>query len=147
MRGPLDLKIGYRHQPPIVKDWPKGRPIVVRLEQPDERTNLTIIRLGFSGTSNPSADSRWDTAGKWYNINQYRLRKTNILTCYIKGRITDKMEHPIPVGQYEGTCEWGESWCLFILQAVTMVLKQEEPRIVLPDGSLPGKGKTRIALP
>ena len=138
MGGPLDLKIGYRSQPSIVRDWPKKRAIRIQLIQPDERTNLTIIELLFDYYPHP------DT--KRYNINQYRIKKTNSLTCYLKARITRSVDHPIPVGRYEGTCEYTDSLCMFTFQAMTMKVKPEEPLIVLPDGLLP-ENKTRIVLP
>jgi len=74
----------------------------------------------------------------------------SILKFYIKTRITNKMEHPIPRGRWKGICEYTDRWCLFTFQAMTMRVKPKpEPRIVLPDGSLPTEknAKTRIVLP
>jgi hypothetical protein len=139
MGGPLDLKIGYRHQPSFTRSLPSGVSLYVNLDQPDERTNLTIIRLSV-GLLPPKGK-------KWYRINQYRIKKTNSLTCYLKSRITRSMDHPIPAGRYEGTCEWTDNWCLFTFQAMTMKVQQEEPKIIVPDSLLP-KNKTRtLVLP
>lgn len=129
--GPLDLKISWRNQPPVIRAWPKKRPADIHLEQPDERTNLTVMKLSFGADLYPS-----------HRINQYRLRRDDTLTCYIKGRITNQMEHPIPRGRWEGTCEYTDKWCLFTFQALTLQVKQPEPLIVLPDGSLPETGKS-----
>lgn len=140
LTGPLDVKISYRHQPPIVQDWPKDMPVWVQLEQPDERTNLTILKLVFNRLDNTRAGTR---------INQCRIQKDNSLKFYIKARITNKMEHPIPRGRWQGVCDYEDSWCLFTFQAMTMRVKPKEQRIVLPDGSLPTEKniKTRIVLP
>lgn len=145
--GPLDLKIGLRSQPPTVQCWTKGRAIRIRLEQPDERTNLTIMRIAFD-LKDPRRDGveKFMETQKWYNINQYRIRKTGSLTCYLKARITWSVDHPIPTGRYEGTCEWTDTWCLFTFQAMTMKVQPEESRIIVPDSLLP-ENKTKLVIP
>ena len=139
LTGPLDIKISYKNQPPIVRDWPKKRSIKVQLAQPDDRTNLTIIQLAFMYT--------WRADRDWHNINQYRIKKSNSLTCYLKTRITKTMQHPIPRGRWEGTCVYDYRQCTFTFQAMTMqVQTTDEPKIILPDGSLPAS-KRRIIIP
>jgi hypothetical protein len=136
LTGPLDVKISYKNQPPIVRTWAKMKSAWIYLEQPDERTNLTIIRLSFGHNPDPG-----------YRINQCRVGKDDTLKLYIKARITNKMEHPIPRGRWQGTCQYTDEWCVFTFQAMTMKVKPKyEPKIVLPDGSLPVK-KTRIVIP
>ncbi len=136
--GPVDVKIGIRSQPPIVRDWPKKEPVWIRLDQPDERTNLTILKLSFC----PGREIE----GDWYRINQLRLKKDNRLKFYVKSRITNRMEHPTPRGRWEGTCEYTDTWCLFTFQAITMKVQATQPRVILPDGSLP-TDRTRFIVP
>ncbi|KKK49313.1 hypothetical protein LCGC14_3136320 [marine sediment metagenome] len=145
--GPLDLKIGLRSQPPTVQCWTKGRAIRIRLEQPDDRTNLTIIQLAFD-LKDPRRDGveKFMETQKWYNINQYRIKKSNSLTCYLKTRITKTMQHPIPRGRWEGTCVYDYRQCTFTFQAMTMKVQPEESRIIVPDGSFPAS-KRRIIIP
>lgn len=145
MSGPLDIKISFRNQPPIARTWPKKKTAIVCLDQPDERTNLTLIRL-ILGQSILKAWTR--LAGDWHNINQCRTYRSGELKFYIKSRITHKMEHPIPRGKWTGTCEYTDHWCMFTFQAMTMKVKPtDEPRIVLPDGTLPAKKKIKLVIP
>jgi hypothetical protein len=139
LTGPLDVKISYKNQPTIVRDWPKKKRPAISLHQPDERTNLTIIKLVFG--------HEYKDNNEWHRINQYRIRQDNSLKFYVKARITNQMEHPIPRGKWKGTCHYTNEWCVFTFQAMTMQVQPKyEPKIVLPDGSLPVK-KTRIVIP
>lgn len=127
LTGPLDVKISYRNQPPIIQNWAKKKYIWVHLEQPDERTNLTIMKLAFDYL---------DDKRVWTRVNQCRM-KNDSLKFYIKARITNQMKHPIPRGRWEGTWRWEGESCVFTFQAMTMRVRPEKPRIVLPDTAGP----------
>lgn len=138
MSGPLDVKISVRNQPSIVAKWPKGKPVWISLVQPDVHTNLTIIKLGFNWLDDENVQTR---------INQCRISRDNSLKFYIKTRLINKVTHPIPRGKWPGMCQYTDKWCVFTLQAMTMKVKPDEPRILLPDGTLPASKKVRLVMP
>ena len=132
LTGPLDVVIRCKNQPPVVRDWPKGKEVRVNLAQPDERTNLTVLNVSFRADIYP-----------WSSVNQCRIKKDGSLKFYLKSRITRRMEHPIPRGKWTGTCQYTDKWCMFTFQAMTM---RVTPKIVLPYGPYRVK-KTRIVIP
>lgn len=132
LTGPLDLKISYWNQPPfvqIVQKWTKKTKVRMQIEQPDERTNLTILRIGFNYLGRTVRD-------EMFSIKPYRLPRDKSLKFYIRSRITNQMKHPIPRGQWEGTYTYNEDylppWCLFTFQAMTAKVVQKKPLIVVP---------------
>jgi hypothetical protein len=138
LTGPLDVKISYRNQPIVVTDWANWKDVWASIEQPDERTNFTVLGLYFGYLDEEHVQTR---------IRQCSIGRDGTIKFYIKARITRRMEHPIPRGKWKGTCEYTDRWCRFTFQAMTMrVQPKEEPRIILPDGSLPVKSG-RIVLP
>lgn len=120
--GPLDVIISYRNQPQVVRDWPQKRPIRVCLEQPDEQTNLTILKMCFGYHSKET----------WNRASQYLKGKGRTRKIYIRGRITKQMDHPIPRGQWEGTFQYNEDWCLYTFQAMTAKVTKKKSIIILP---------------
>lgn len=148
MSGPLDIKISFRNQPPLVKGWTKNHPLYVCLEQPDEKTNLTMLWLAFDFAGGPCPFTKGHEHHKWYNINSYRTPRDHSLRFYIKSRVIKSVPHPIPRGKWSGTCHHTNKWCMFTFQAMTMKVKpKDEPRIVLPDGTLPAKKKIKLVIP
>ena len=140
MSGPLDIKISFRNQPPVLQTWPKKRPIWVRLDQPDERTNLTLLQIWCNLNNHPT--------NKWSRINQYRILRDGGLKFYLRVRLVNSIPHPIPRGRWPGTCTYTDQGCMFTFQAMTMKVKpKDEPRIILPDGSLPAKKNIKLVIP
>lgn len=121
--GPLDLRISYRNQPPVAQSWPRGISLLAWLEQPDERTNLTIMRVKFKFCG------VWKL---WHRIRLRRIKKDRGISIYLKSRITNSLDHPVPVGRYDGTCKYTSHWCLYTFQAVSLRVKPEESRIIVP---------------
>lgn len=141
MGGPLDIKISFLNQPPVAKEWPKKQPVWIRLEQPDERTNLTLLHIRFR-------NQLGTPYGGWQKINHCRLLRDGTLKFYIKTRLIKTVPHPIPRGKWQGGCTYTDRWCMFTFQAMTMKVKpKNEPRIVLPDGTLPAKKKIKLVIP
>ena len=145
MGGPLDIKISFRNQPPIVRGWNKTDTAIVCLEQPDERTNLTLLKLVLR---KPYRSTHESFNGRWYDINQCRVRRDGGLKFYLKVRLVNSVPHPIPRGRWSGGYTYTDRWCIFIFQAMTMKVKPtDEPRIILPDGTLPAEKKIKLVLP
>lgn len=142
--GPVDVAIGVRSQPALLRKWDTKQKPYFQIEQPDQNSNFSLIRV-FFGDVMPT---RADLVGKWNNANVYRktdhrrqvdeptgktddkgneIFKTRdidpgaVIVVNIKGRYTNQLTHPLPVGKYRGTCEEGEGWVLFTLQARTLV--------------------------
>lgn len=143
--GPVDVNIGVRSQPTLLRTWdPKVKPLF-QIEQPDEGSNLTLIRIAFG-------DYVWPNGLPDHRANVYRknnirrqavapsgtvmdIAPGGLLVVAIKGRYTNSLPHPVPIGKYAGTCEEGEGWVLFTLQARTLVARPaQKPRsnLILP---------------
>lgn len=122
LTGPLDVRISYRNQPPMVRFRLMKYSIHASLEQPDERTNLTIIKLFF----NPGLQSRKQVVATAFS------RRDKSVKVYLRYRLTKKMEHPIPRGRWEGTCNYDDTQCVYTFQAMTMKVQPEESRIIVP---------------
>ena len=131
--GPLDLSISYTNQPPLVQHWMKREPSKIQLEQPDEKTNLTVIHLAFNLPPEEEWADHYIDGLKWFNINYCRISRGHGLKLYIRSRIINKMDHPIPRGRWPGVCKHTDKWCLYTFQAMTMAVKSN---IILPEGGI-----------
>lgn len=126
--GPVDVAIGVKCQPVVLRTWDMKDKPQFRIEQPDPDSNLTLIRIAFG----------YDTSiDKWHKGNVYRKQNIRrqveteqgptdidpggVIVVAIKGRYTNQLAHPLPIGKYMGTCEEGGGWVLFTLQARTLV--------------------------
>lgn len=139
MGGPLDIKISFRNQPPVVRKWTKKQPVWILLRQPDERTNLTLLQIRMHLA---------DEVRAWYRVSHCRLLPDRTLKFYIKARIVKTVPHPIPRGVWKGYCEYTDTAFMFTFQAMTMKAQpKDEPRIILPDGTLPAKKKIKLVIP
>lgn len=150
MSGSLDIKISFHNQPSVAQGWPKKQPIWITLQQPDERTNLTLLQLRLALVKGVKffQDDIDHPNLKWYRINHCRLRRDGTLKLHIKTRIINTVSHPIPRGKWNGTCRYTDRGCRFTFQAMTMrVHPKDEPRILLPDGSLPAKKNIKMVIP
>ncbi len=123
--GPLNFQVSVKNQPPVVQAWTKGQCAYVQIEQPDPLTNLTMVRLLLGGHP---------FKGKWYNVRPCRIKRDQSLKFYIKKRVVESVEHPIPVGKWEGVCDFTDEWCKFTLQAMTMKVQKTQSSILGPDG-------------
>lgn len=131
--GPLDVSIGALQQPPVVRNWPRGTPLQVALEQPNEDDNTTLLRVLFRKRHTPWPPGYKALDLHWYNANQWRM-KGGILRVRIKNRVARTMTHPIPVGKWIGTLESSSTWACYCLQARTLVAQPVEPprSIIVP---------------
>lgn len=123
--GPVDISIGWRSQPPVVRDWPDKKPLRISTEQPDPLSNLTIVRLGFG--IGPLSEEEFRNVKGW-------RRKEKGITVYIKRRIYDSVPHPWPTGQWAGYVEFTERWAVFTIQARSLKVTKQEPerKIIIP---------------
>jgi hypothetical protein len=119
LTGPLDVTINSRSQPLLVQRWAKGLSVPIYLEQPDERTNLTILKIYFGGQG-------------VQRTTPHRKRRGGGLKFYLRSRITNLMDHPLPRGKWDGTCVYDDYWCTYTFQAMTMKVQAEESRIIVP---------------
>lgn len=155
--GPVDVNIGVRSQPALLRDWDTKTKPRFQIEQPDPGSNLTLIKVLFGKyTIEQEKDSPWHRANVYRKTNvrrqvvkqcpvaamtgtkkmvQQDIDPGGLLVVAIKGRYTKGLPHPLPVGKYQGVCEEGEGWVLFTLQSRTLVVRPtQKPRsnLILP---------------
>jgi len=156
-RGPHDVKIGVSRLPEMLHDWDgKKYPPRFHIEQPDSDTNLTLLTIVFA---KPSAELPGSCRGlKLHNGSLWRIgklacpasrrnpeqretvevwdrMKPSHITVNVKGRYIRNLEHPMPVGGWEGTVEDGPGWVIFRLQACThKVTGIEKTKTILQPG-------------
>jgi hypothetical protein len=133
--GPVDVAIGVRVQPPLLRTWDTKVKPWFQIEQPDPESNLSLIRVAFCTTAVPVGWNH-DLGARRANVcrkntikrevedelgNRTEIDPGGVIVVAIKGRYTTRLEHPLPLGKYEGTCEEGNGWVLFVLQARTLI--------------------------
>ena len=119
-RGPLQLIIGAGS----LGDWSRF-PITVRMDQPHEDTNFTMIQVMFQpkGVVRP-----FPIKGlKFHNVTSY-IRKQGTLDLRIKNRYTRSLSE-IPFGTYKGSTIWTDTWAVMTFQA------GGESKLPVPDES------------
>ena len=142
--GPVDVNIGVRSQPALLRDWDTKQKPRFLIEQPDTGSNLTLIRVIFGAGGGDQ--SHWHSANVYRKNNVQRqavapsgkhvdIDPGGLIVVAIKGRYTNGLPHPLPIGKYQGTCDEGDGWVLFTLQARTLVARPtQKPRsnLILP---------------
>jgi len=154
--GPVDMCIRMAQDLVVFKR--KGR-CRLSLEQTEpEVSNLTLLRVCFGRGIRLS--------GKWYSCRYQHTMHPHkgylpgrapppiyTVDFCVKARITGQLPHPMPLGEWAGTCEWQRtSWGMFICQHKTLLVKPEKAqeklkRIVLPHEADSQRGQSRIVLP
>ncbi len=122
--GPYNLRIGIRSQPDVVKLWGSRR-IELGIEQPQDETNFTMLRVVFLRVGQPTP---WVVSG--VPLRRVRMyRKKSCMEVRIRKRVTDNLEHPLPLGQYVGSCIYDVdgNFAVYTLQA-TSLRKEPEPK-------------------
>lgn len=123
--GPFCLRIGIRSQPDIVREW-VAKFISLGVEQPQEDTNFTLLRVMFLL---PGRKTPWVVKGVTMHRARLYRKAHGVLECRLRKRLTDKLAHPMPIGQYTGNCIYDVDggFAVFTLQA-TSLRKEPEPQ-------------------
>ena len=123
--GPFSLRIGIRSQPYLVQKW-AAKTVSVGIEQPQEETNFTILRVLFLP---PGRRTPWVVKGVSMKRARLYRKKDGTVEVRLRKRWTDALAHPLPRGQYTGNCIYDVEggFAVFTLQA-TSLRKEPEPQ-------------------
>lgn len=133
-QGPWNLRIGVRSQPTVIREW-KSKKVYVSMEQTEEDTNFTIIRVMFlkGGHKKPSF-----VAGCDFKVARVYRRSDEVIEVRLKNRYTNSFPHPLPLGKYDGSCmyEADGGFAVFTLQAMTLRKEPKPPesKIIITPG-------------
>jgi hypothetical protein len=133
--GPVDIRIGSRHLPDLVKNWHSytgRRKPLFKLAQPNEDDNFTVLYLLFS-----------KTVGKPGHLKDIRLHRATYfrytqgsLELRVRARHVQRLPHPLPFRVWYGTLQEGPGWVAYTLQGgpSLKLRKTEEKRTILLPG-------------
>jgi hypothetical protein len=134
LTGPLDLTISYKNQHPLVQEGFFGRYAFITLVQPDDKTNLTLMQLVFAREHYTFCP--YSQVQQSNKVRVYRKGRSKAIKVYIRSRLTNKMDHPIPLGAWEGTLSEDNSGpqngVVYTFQAMTAKVVKKKPLIILP---------------
>jgi len=132
--GPFTLRVGRRGQPDIVSNW-GAKFVLLGIEQPNEDDNFTLIRVLFLL---PGRRTPWVAKGMPMKRARVYHRKTGELEVRIRKRFSDKQTHPLPTGQYTGSCihDVEGGFAVFTLQAISLRKEPEtqKPKTIITPG-------------
>jgi hypothetical protein len=128
--GPIDIRIGSRHLPDLVKNWGKKKPLF-RMTQPNEGDNFTMLYLLFSKVVGKPEHLK----ARMHRATYFRYTQGS-LELRIRARQCRTLPHPIPFRMWHGHALEGDGWVSYTLQGgPSLTLKKTEPpkpRIIQP---------------